>query len=116
MLGKYKKVIVALVIIGGLFFAYNVFFVTNDVDTTLLRSSGSTTNAELLGADIIKAINQIDSLDLDRSVFDDPVFNALIDRGEELNEEPRGRTNPFAPIGTANSTVVEDTSTTTVEQ
>ena len=100
--------------IGIGFFVYNTYFGSgnNFSSTSYLESTGRIDSAEVLGADIIKAINQIDSLNLNREVFSHPVLDQLIDRSEELVPQDNGRSNPFAPIGSSNS---PSTDTTDVE-
>jgi hypothetical protein len=95
MLNKYKNLIIAVVVIIGGFYGYNQFFNTS---TTRSASLQVTNSADVLGADIIKAINQINALKLDRSVFDDPIFRTLVDRSEEIQPQAKSRPNPFAPI------------------
>jgi hypothetical protein len=101
MMKKYKKLIITVAIIIIAFFLYGRFFTSEDTSDGLLSSSQSTnpeTSAEVLGADIIRAINQIDSLNLDRSVFDNVVLQKLIDRSEIIEPENPGKENPFAAI------------------
>lgn len=114
MSDKNKKIIITVVVLIAIFFGYNTFFVSDGPDT-LLTSTGATDSTSLLGADIIKAINQIDSLELDRNVFDDPVYRSLVYRGEDINPEPVGRNNPFARIGEGGSPVSESATTTDSE-
>ncbi len=101
MFTKYKKLIITIIVIVGLFLAYSIFFGGNLEREGLLRSSVSTTSqtsTDILGEEIIRAINQISSLKLDDSVFDNPVFRRLVDRSERIEPEDPGRDNPFAPI------------------
>lgn len=109
---KYKNIIIIVIVIIAAFFLYSTFFQGDREGTSLLTSrSNIGSSSEILGADIIRAINQIDSLDLDKSIFTDPVFQSLIDRSEPIDPEPTGRFNPFAPIGTGGSvsSTVEET-------
>jgi len=102
MIKKYKNIIIVVVIISGAFWAYNQFFNTEIPGSASLRVTSST---DVLGADIIKAINQINALKLDRSVFEDPIFRTLVDRSEEILPQAKSRPNPFAPITITDFTV-----------
>lgn len=57
---------------------------------------------EILGAQIIEALNQINSLELERDIFDSPVYQSLEDKSKPIEKEPIGRPNPFAPLGVDN--------------
>jgi Na+/melibiose symporter-like transporter len=116
MISSIKKIILPLIIIIIGFVAYSIFF-KKDESTSLLKKEVAT-SSDVLGADIIRAINQISSLELRRDVFNDPIFKTLVDRSEEIKPEPVGRQNPFAPIGAvsdaSNATTTTRTSTSTV--
>ena len=99
MMNILKKIIFFGAIGLVLFVAYTIFVKKDPQSTSLLGRQGNVNSGNILGADIIKAINEINSLELDRSVFDDPIFQTLVDRGQELTPKPTGRSNPFAPIG-----------------
>lgn len=49
-----------------------------------------------LGRELLSALAELKSTKLDRSIFDDPVFNSLRDFGVEIAPLPVGRRNPFA--------------------
>ncbi len=110
MLDTIKKLIVPFIVIVGAFVLYSIFI--KEEPTTSLLKKEVATSGDVLGAEIIKAINQISTLTLDRSVFDDPIFKTLIDRSEVLQPEPIGRANPFAPIGSTGAAPTTSTSTT----
>lgn len=109
MINKYKKIIIIVVIIAGAFWAYNQYFNTEIPGSASLTVTSS---ADVLGADIIKAINQINALKLDRGVFEDPIFRTLVDRSEEILPQAKSRPNPFAPITITDFTVSTSTETT----
>ena len=97
-LKRYKKWIIGigLFIVG--FILYGMFF----TDTTSERGGGLVTSTvnngtqnggvsqggdNVISAQIISALNQIESLRLDRSIFDDAVYRSLRDRSRELREK-----------------------------
>ncbi len=101
MFEKYKKVIIASIVIIVLFILY-AKFIKPDTETSLLTSVGTgsaQSSADLLGADIIRAINQINALELDISIFNHPILLKLVDRTNFIEPQPVGRRNPFAPLG-----------------
>lgn len=99
MFNKYKKIIVAIIIIIVLFFIYSFFF-GGEKDDSLLSSTsnGPISGADVIGSELIQALNEIETLDLDRSIFEDPIYRSLVDRSQPIPPEPVGRDNPFAPI------------------
>lgn len=97
---KYKKIISAIVITIILFFAYSFFFAGDSNGDGLISSSKTKrTAADIVGAEIIQALNQIERLQLDRAIFSDPVYKSLVDRSQPIPPEPVGKDNPFGPIG-----------------
>jgi hypothetical protein len=105
MIQKYKNIIIVVVLIIGGFYAYNTFTAPESEPSASLQVTSS---ADVLGSDIIKAINQINDLKLDRSVFDDPIFRTLVDRSEEILPQAKSRPNPFAPIADSDFGVNND--------
>ena len=106
MFAKYKKVIISVVIIVIVFLGFKFFKKDPVSDAELLTSTtnNSTGNLELeaadvLGAQIIQALNQINTLKLDRSIFTRDIYLSLVDKSEPIPLEPVGRPNPFAPLG-----------------
>jgi hypothetical protein len=51
------------------------------------------------GAEILALLTEMKSIRLDEGLFSDPTFQSLQDTSVELNPEPKGRPNPFAPLG-----------------
>lgn len=120
MISKYKNIIIIAAIIGIGLIAYS-FLRPDPTAESLLETTERQDSAQVLGDEITAAINQINSLKLDRSVLDDPIVQNLIDHSKPIIPEPIGRINPFAPInsdGTPSSTTttsVIKTSTTTTQ-
>lgn len=98
MIAKYKKIIVIVAIAIALFFIYSFFFAKSE-DGELIRGTvNAPSGADVIGSEIIQALNQIETLQLDRTIFSDPVYRSLVDRSQPIPPEPAGRENPFAPI------------------
>lgn len=51
------------------------------------------------GREILALLADLKSVRLDDSIFSDPAFQSLQDTSVELTAEPKGRPNPFAPLG-----------------
>jgi hypothetical protein len=99
-MGKTKLIIIIAVIAIIGFVVYAVFIKADpEIDSILSESSTKKDKVEVLGKDILRAINQIQTLNLDKSIFQDPVLNSLIDNSQEISPLPVGRDNPFEPIG-----------------
>lgn len=117
MIGKYKNIIIVLVIVILGVVAYTLLR-PDPTATSLLDTTQGQSSAQVLGDDITSAISQINSLKLDKSVLEDPVVKNLINHNVKINPIDSGRKNPFAPIGDESSlgnatSTVNKTSTTT---
>lgn len=123
-----------LIIVGVLVVSFVIFMLVKGDDegdalvSTEFNTGGavnpSSEQASIVGAEIIQALNQINSLNLDRSIFERPVYLSLKDLGQPIPLEPVGRPNPFSPIGrdvsgtnrtTTRDLQVEDTSGDSVQ-
>lgn len=51
------------------------------------------------GREILNLLADLKKVKLDESIFADPIFQLLKDTSVELDLEPKGRPNPFAPLG-----------------
>ncbi len=98
--------LLVLVIIG--FFGYSIFFNTtpdaSDLDIATLAS-----NVE--NQDILTLADKLRAVTFDQSIFTSNLFLGLVDYETVLYPEAQGRTNPFAPIGTNDSTTITSTTT-----
>jgi hypothetical protein len=116
MTPKLKKIITTLILIALLFVAY-VVFVKEDPTTPDLvsNSAGSISgDAQVLGNQISQALLRIEQIKLDQSIFESELYKRLVDRSEPISEEPIGRPNPFAPLGTTGiDSVARTTGTST---
>lgn len=91
-----QTVIIFLVIVGGLFFAYQYFFSApqeSALNVTNVQAAGSEADQEL-----IALLLELKGIRLDNAIFSDTTFQSLTDFSKELVAEPIGRINPFAPI------------------
>lgn len=97
-LKKYKTLLTVLVIAVLGFIVYSIFFSGGGNDGTVLTSQSGSVRG---GGDneLLLLLVNLKSITLDDSIFSDPAFRSLIDFGQELTQEPTGRQNPFAPVG-----------------
>jgi|GEM_PF-521948 len=115
MTPKIKKIIIGIIILVVVFIAYALVKPDPTADVLVGNRNGAvgavtTQQARLLSTQISQALLKIDQIRLDRSVFDNPIFKSLSDRSQNIEPEPIGRSNPFAPLGdTSVNSVVRDT-------
>ena len=108
LINKYKNYLVLIFIAFLGYIAYSMFFAPDKEQEQLLETTEAK-SIDVLGEEIIRAINQIQSLTLDESVLSDPILNSLIDLSEPIQPEPVGRRNPFEPFeGEGADTTDED--------
>jgi apolipoprotein N-acyltransferase len=67
-----------------------------DGDLTSSAAASSTSVDQLLGV-----VNEIQNIQLDGSIFQDPAFLSLQDDTTTLPPEAIGRNNPFAPLSSS---------------
>jgi hypothetical protein len=106
-----KKIVIVALIIGGGLLAYS-FLRPEPTIESMLETTERKNNDQVLNQEIVLAINQMKSLTLDASIFNDPVFKSLIDHSRPISPEPIGRSNPFAPIGVDFSAGVRSSTST----
>ena len=95
-----KNTIIVLVVAGVGYFGYNYLTRTDTPSDVLIQQNSADTSK--MGAEVLSALNQLKTLKLDASVFQDKTFLSLQDFSKPLNSEPVGRVNPFSPIGVEN--------------
>ena len=83
----------AVVLLGGF---YYFFFVAESSDETVLTADAPASEAEI---SFITLVSQLDPIEFDTRILDDPRFQALVDIRTEVVPEPQGRTDPFGPLG-----------------
>ena len=98
----------SIVIIGGILLlavGYATFFKKDapvmSPSPALVSENAPNGNSlqEQSGREILTLLLNLKSLKLDTSIFSDAAFQSLTDFGQSIPERPRGRDNPFAPIG-----------------
>jgi hypothetical protein len=96
---KYKKIIMIIVVLVLVFIMYTVFFAKEPEGESLLVSTNQGAQTQIVGNEIVAALNQIQTLKLSREIFEDPIYKSLVDRSIPIPQEPVGKSNPFSPIG-----------------
>lgn len=88
---------VALVVVGVA--GYFIFTGNSDEAPAVSTVSGITDSA--VGQELVIELNRLKGLQNvdDKFLTEDPVFNSLFDFTQPVPEQPVGRENPFAPIG-----------------
>jgi len=66
---------------------------------TVLNEFGQPVESQVVGADLIDLLEELQSVSFDESFFSDPTLNSLTDYAIDLGTQPQGRTNPFVEIG-----------------
>lgn len=79
--------------LAALAYAGYYFFVLNK-DATLDTTTSS--EGQMLTNEFLQRLNELDSVDLSRAVFDDERFRSLVDFSTTPEEASAGRSNPFS--------------------
>jgi hypothetical protein len=88
-----KNLLIALGLAVILFIGYTIF-VKDDGSAVSTFSQ----EAELESQSLLATLGELESLDVEGRIFNDPLFLSLKDFRIDLGNEPSGRANPFAPL------------------
>jgi len=83
----------AIVAVAGYFYATRERVADQSLTSTRASDQVSSVNGDLL-----TTLGKLKKLKLDKSIFEDTVWQSLRDFGQTLSPEPKGRSNPFAPL------------------
>ena len=95
---RYKTVLLIGILVIIAFVVYSILF-GNTTDEVLVSETQQERSE--IESELIALLLQLREVELDPSLFGDPVFQSLRDFSTELVPEPVGRQNPFAPLGAA---------------
>jgi len=96
---QYKKIIFIIILVLAGLVVYNTFF-KPDLNTPLVTSDAASATGKLaVENEIITLLGDLHSIELDDTIFHDNAFTSLQDFSLPVEDEPKGRSNPFAPIG-----------------
>ncbi len=87
-------------ILGGVF-ASTTFFLNHKATAQDALTENVVSDDSQIAQKITAQLDRLDQLKskLTNSVFSNSIFQSLIDYSQPLPDEPKGRANPFAPIG-----------------
>jgi hypothetical protein len=97
-LKKYKGTLAGLFILAGGYYAF-VFLSPTEVKEVVFTNESAYAGGSMVGAEIVAILNEINSIKLNTEIFEDETFNKFEDLRAEIAPEPKGRKNPFDPIG-----------------
>ncbi len=92
-LEKNKGTIIALILFALVMVFYQVFFKAEEA----VVDQGA--SAAAVGNDIIALGRSLDDVTLDLTLFNSPLYRALVDFSPNLVPQPVGRSHPFDPVG-----------------
>jgi len=81
-----------VVLLGGFYY----FFFLAASDETVLTSDAPASAAEV---SFISLVSELDPIEFDTAILSEPAFTRLVDIHTQVAEEPKGRTDPFGPLG-----------------
>ena len=93
---KLIKIIILVLLVFLVIGFFGFYFFKNEPEPILSETTAAAVSLE--GQKILSALNELEDIRISREVFDDSVFKDLIDFSLAVNEELKGRPNPFAPI------------------
>lgn len=99
-----KKIIGGLIGTAFVVFALYFFFFKSAEVAIQIDEYGNPVQAQVVGQDLIDLLAELQSVNLDASIFNSPLFINLNDFAIQLRDEPRGRKDPFEPLSGFRST------------
>lgn len=98
-MGLLKNNIIIAIIALILLSAGGFYYISRtDQDSEDLLVSESVENG--VDRELLATLLELKSLKFDRALFESNVFKSLKDFSRQIPDEPAGRPNPFAPVGT----------------
>lgn len=99
-LQKNKTLLVSILVFVAVIFVYNSFLKPEDavIDTSLSTTEGA-------GSDVLELHSNLERVTLDKTLFSNPAYRALVDFSIVIPPKPMGRLNPFGPVGSGNKTL-----------
>jgi len=109
MTSKTKQIIIAVVVIAIAFFGYQMFFAPKDTGTSTLSTTSAVKQTVVDGAQLYTMLKRLTNVNLKGDIFSNQTFISLVDYGVTIQDQPVGRPNPFAPIGSDSGSQVSTT-------
>lgn len=97
LIKKYWLMIVAAGVLGAGVVAYTLLKPTDVVELVSSEPRDPVVTAQ--SAEILTLLNDLKKLSFDEALFSDPRFRSLVDFSVEIAPEPKGKRNPFLPLG-----------------
>ncbi len=94
---KIKILIIVFIVIAVLFILMSIL--KGGEAQPLITSENISVSDGVQDKEVLGLLLNLKSIKLDIGLFSDKLFRGLEDFGVELPDEPKQRSNPFAPIG-----------------
>jgi len=96
---EHKRIIFWIAGVIVLFIVYSYFKGDSNAPAITQQTPGSA--EQIPGSDIIALLVDLKTIKIKKDIFSDSAFRSLQDFTTAIPDEPRGRANPFAPLGAA---------------
>ena len=94
-----KSAAVPIIILVAILGVIGYFYISGRGDDGSLLKVAAKRSDEIIGKDLLAALNRLNAIKLDSSLLRDPVFASLQDFSVEIVPQAVGRNNPFLPLG-----------------
>jgi len=90
-----QNIVFGITILAFAFFGYQVLFMDED---PLAETQENGESAAAYSREFLTRLNQLEKMQIDKSIFTDARFESLVDYREDVPPQEVGRTNPFSLI------------------
>ena len=91
--------LIIIVVVALLLYFYTKGEPTDSGSSLSTESSAESASAQEASNRVIILLNKINSLNIDAKLFESAEYKSLVDYTIAIPDQPVGRPNPFAPIG-----------------
>lgn len=94
---KKNKILLMIFILTTVFFVYFFFFGGSNTTSSVLEDLS--VSESTVSSDVIHKLNQLNSVQIDQSLFTGAVWMSLQDMSTPLPNDTAGKNDPFSPLG-----------------
>jgi len=93
-----KKMIISATVVILLLVGVYFLFIRSTPEKSQFDEFGNPAESQVIGEDLVSLLAEVQKVNLSTALFESEAFVRLTDFSAQLNNEPRGRMNPFQAL------------------